>query len=328
MNIEFDITLILFVSIVGIAVLLFELGLLRTVYSDEEQKKRHLKKRLADVRNTLRALPDDEITRKNLNANNTLFAKIVLKLPGGSYVNHLIDRTGQKTTLTRTIALMFVFSIVAVGVAWITNQELQILAFTALAGFALPVIVLAAIAKKRLDTFEEQLPEALDIIIRALRAGHPFDGALKVVADELPEPIAEEFSVASAEINYGVSVGGALNDMVRRVPSQQLRSFVTAVMVQKETGGNLAEILENISSVIRGGFKFQRKLRTLSAEGRMSIAVLAGMPIVLGAALYMINAELITELFTNPTGKQLLYGVVVLFTVGFFWAKHIVKLEV
>ena len=126
MNIEFDITLILFVSIVGIAVLLFELGLLRTVYSDEEQKKRHLKKRLADVRNTLRAQPDDEITRKNLNANNTLFAKIVLKLPGGSYVNHLIDRTGQKTTLTRTIALMFVFSIVAGGVAWITNQELQL----------------------------------------------------------------------------------------------------------------------------------------------------------------------------------------------------------
>jgi Flp pilus assembly protein TadB len=273
---DFDIGLIIFLAVVGAAVLLFELGLLRSVYSEEEQKKRQLKKRLADVRSTLRSQTDAEILRKDLNPNDTSYAKFILLIPGANYISGLIDRG----------------------------------------------------AEKRLDKFDEQLPEAIDIIIRALRAGHPFDGALKVVSEELPNPVAEEFSVTSAEINYGVSVSNALNGMVSRVPSKQLRSFVTAVLVQKETGGNLAEILENISSVIRGGFKFQRKLKTLAAEGKMSIAVLAGMPIVLGFGMYLLNPELVLELFTNPKGKELLYGVTVLFIIGFFWAKKIVKIEV
>lgn len=329
MDIQFDLSLILFVAVVGVAVLLFELGLLRTVYSEEEQKKRHLKKRLANVRASILAqAEDDELLRKNLNTNNTAFAKFILKMPGGSHLNSLIDRTGQKTTLSRTIVLMIGLSIVSGAVTWFVTKEDILSGIIALAAFLLPILVLSIAAKKRLETFDEQLPEALDIIIRALRAGHPFDGALKVVAEELPEPIADEFSVTSAEINYGVTISGALNDMVRRVPSKQLRSFVTAVLVQKETGGNLAEILENISSVIRGGFKFQRKLRTLSAEGRMSIAVLAGMPIFLGMGLYLVNRSLIIELFTNPKGNELLYGVVVLFTIGFIWSKKIIKIEV
>lgn len=323
-----DLTLIIIAVVAGLAVLLFELGLLRSVYSEEEQKRRHLKKRLASVRNNLRGKVDDEILRKDLNNNDSAFARFMLFMPGASYINKLIDRGGQKTGITVISIVMILASVALAILGWIFTGKLVVTTAAAFLGFIIPVMVLAIKANKRLAVFEEQLPEALDIIIRALRAGHPFDGALKVVAEELPEPIALEFSVTSAEINYGVSVKAALTDMVRRIPSRQLKSFVTAVLVQKETGGNLAEILENISSVIRGGFKFQRKLNTLSAEGKMSIAVLAGMPIVLGIGMYFINPGLVTELFTNPKGNNLLYGVVVLFIVGFFWAKKIVKIEV
>lgn len=325
---NFDLNLIIFAAVVGVAVLLFEMGLLRSVYSEDEQKKRHLKKRLADVRNTLRSQADDEILRKDLNRNDTAFAKFILLIPGANYINGLIDRTGKRTTLSKSIFIMIGLALAAGAISWYFSRVPVLSIIISLVAFLFPVLFLSIRAGKRLDKFDEQLPEALDIIIRALRAGHPFDGALKVVSEELPDPVAEEFSVTSAEINYGVTVKGALNDMVVRVPSKQLRSFVTAVLVQKETGGNLAEILENISSVIRGGFKFQRKLKTLAAEGQMSIAVLAGMPIVLGFGMYLMRPELVSELFTNPKGKELLYGVTVLFIVGYFWAKKIVKIEV
>jgi len=302
--------------------------LLRSVYSDEEQKKRHLKKRLADVRNTLRSQTDEDVLRKDLNSNDTAYAKFILLIPGANYISGLIDRTGRRTTLSIITSLMIGLAAAAAAIAWYYTGEATLPMIIAPLAFLSPVWFLSASAEKRLDKFDEQLPEAIDIIIRALRAGYPFDGALKVVSEELPNPVAEEFSVTSAEINYGVTVSAALNGMVDRVPSKQLRSFVTAVLVQKETGGNLAEILENISSVIRGGFKFQRKLKTLAAEGKMSIAVLAGMPIVLGIGMYFLNRDLVTELFTNPKGKDLLYGVTVLFIFGYFWAKNIVKIEV
>lgn len=325
---DFDVSLIIFVSVVAVAVLLFELGLLRSVYSEDEQKKRHLKKRLAAVRQTLRSQRDDEILRKDLNANDTTFAKYILLIPGADYINELIDRAGQRTTLSN-IALIMIALAAAVGIiSWLVFGQLGLSLVLSIASIFIPVMYLSVVSTKRLAAFEEQLAEALDIIIRALRAGHPFDGALKVVSEELPDPVAEEFSVTSAEINYGVTISGALNDMVRRVPSKQLRAFVTAVLVQKETGGNLAEILENISSVIRGSFKFQRKLKTLAAEGKMSIAVLAGMPVVLGCGMYLINPEIVSELFTNPVGNKLLYGVTVLFIIGYFWSQSIVKIEV
>ena len=328
MFVDIDLGLIIFLAVVGAAVLLFEVGLLRSVYSDEEQKKRHLKKRLEDVRNTLRSQTDDEVLRKDLNSNDSSYAKFILLIPGGGYINGLIDKTGRRTTLPIIVTIMIVLAAAAGAISWyVTSSPILPMIVVPIAFFS-PVMFLNAGAGKRLDKFDEQLPEAIDIIIRALRAGHPFDGALKVVSEELPNPVAEEFSVTSAEINYGVTVSNALNGMVNRVPSKQLRSFVTAVLVQKETGGNLAEILENISSVIRGGFKFQRKLKTLAAEGKMSIAVLAGMPIVLGFGMYILNRDLVMELFTNPKGNDLLYGVTVLFIIGYFWAQKIVKIEV
>lgn len=325
---DFDIGLIIFLVVVGVSVLLFELGLLRSVYSEDEQKKRQLKKRLADVRSTLRSQADDEILRTDLNPNDTPHAKFILLIPGANYISVLIDRTGKRTTLSTIVFIMIALATTAGTISWYFTGDLVLPLIVAPLAFLAPVMFLGVSAGKRLDQFDEQLPEAIDIIIRALRAGHPLDGALKVVSEELPNPVAEEFSVTSAEINYGVTIKKALNGMADRVPSKQLRSFVTAVLVQKETGGNLAEILENISSVIRGGFKFQRKLKTLAAEGKMSIAVLAGMPLVLGFGMYLLNRDLVTELFTNPKGKDLLYGVTVLFIIGYFWAKKIVKIEV
>ena len=129
-------------------------------------------------------------------------------------------------------------------------------------------------------------------------------------------------------MNYGVQLDKALTNFLERMPSKPLKVFTTSVLVQKETGGNLAEILENISSVIRGGYRFQRKLNTLSAEGKLSVLILTALPVFLAAAMYVVAPDLISELFINPTGHKLLYGSLGLFVVGFFWVQKLVKIEV
>jgi tight adherence protein B len=195
-------------------------------------------------------------------------------------------------------------------------------------GFFLPVLQLIQKKNKRLANFDEHLPDAMDIMTRALRAGHPFNTTLQLCADELKGPIAEEMAITFAELNFGVSTQDALMDLIRRVPSKALKSLVTAILLQRETGGNLAEILEKISGVIRDSYRFQRKLKTLAAEGKMSAIVLAGVPIALGVGMYFIQPEVMGELFTNPGGITLLQISGALYFVGFIWIRMLIKIEV
>ena len=135
-------------------------------------------------------------------------------------------------------------------------------------------------------------------------------------------------AIAYAELNYGVSINIALSNLIRRIPSKPLKSLVTAILLQRETGGNLAEILEKIGGVVRGSYKFQRKLKSLSAEGKLSSLVLSSVPLVLGAGLYVMQPELVSELFRNPKGIDLLYGSGVLYAIGFVWINRVIKIEV
>jgi tight adherence protein B len=192
----------------------------------------------------------------------------------------------------------------------------------------LPYFRLSRQRRRRLEKIEEQIPDAVDVIKRALRAGHPFNAAIKLVADDMDQPIAKEFELTFSDLNYGNDVRRALLGLLNRVPSVTVMALVTSVLVQRETGGNLAEILDQIAKVVRGRFKFERKVRTLSAEGRVSAWVLAMVPLVLIVLLSVVSPNYLPVLLTNPVGHKLLFVAGILGVIGIVWIRRIIQIEV
>ena len=195
-------------------------------------------------------------------------------------------------------------------------------------GFALPWAVLRIKRSRRLRAFEEAFPEALDLMSRALKAGHAFATGLKMVADEMPEPVGPEFRKTFDEPNFGLPLKDALASLTARVPLLDVRFFSTAVLIQRETGGNLSEILENLAHVVRERFKILRQVRVYTAHGRLTGYVLLALPAFLAIALAFINPDHMQLLFRERLGHMMLGAAVVMQTVGYFWIKQVVKIEV
>ena len=195
-------------------------------------------------------------------------------------------------------------------------------------GFAMPFVFLRVKRKRRLAAFEEAFPEALDLIARALKAGHAFATGLKMVADEMPEPIGPEFRKTFDEQNFGLPLKDSLANLTVRIPLLDVRFFSTAVLIQRETGGNLSEILENLAHVVRERFKILRQVRVYTAHGRLTGYVLLGLPVFLAIALMFVNPEHMELLFRERMGHMMLGATVVMQTVGYFWIKQVVKIEV
>jgi tight adherence protein B len=176
--------------------------------------------------------------------------------------------------------------------------------------------------------FERQIPEALDLMGRALRAGHAFPTAVKMVGDEMPEPIAKEFRILFDETNFGVPQNDALMRLADRVPVDDLRYFVIAVMIQRESGGNLAELLDNIAAIVRARLKLLGEVRTLSAEGRMSAWVLGLLPFGVAAMINIVNPEFMTVLWTDPMGLRMVGGALLMMAFAVWWMRKIIKIRV
>lgn len=195
-------------------------------------------------------------------------------------------------------------------------------------GAAVPFFVVRQKRTKRLHTFEERFPEALDLISRAIRAGHAFSAGLKMVADEMAEPVGPEFRKAFEEQNFGMSLKEALNNLTTRVPILDVRFFATAVLIQKETGGNLSEILDSLSAVVRERFKIRRQVRVHTAHGRFTGYVLLALPAFLAVALSLINPDHMNMLFKDRIGQTMIAGAIVMQVIGWIWIKRVVKIEV
>jgi len=323
-----DITLAVFFAIIAIAIFLFEWGMLRSVYAPARRDSHRIKERISKLKQKNKDVSQGTLVKDNYKEKNSSFYKNMTQFPGVHLITLWIEQSGQTIKLDRFFWTMAGIGIVlAILVTGFTHNPVYGLV-AGLIGSFLPVAQLIQKKNRRLAQFDEHLPEAMDIMTRALRAGHPFNTTLQLVADELKGPIAEEMALTFAELNFGVATNTALTNLIRRVPSKSLKSLVTAILLQRETGGNLAEILEKISGVVRDGYKFQRKLGTLSAEGKMSAMVLAGVPIVLGFGMYVIQPDVMSELFTNPSGHDLLKISAVLYIVGFFWIRMLIKIEV
>jgi tight adherence protein B len=193
---------------------------------------------------------------------------------------------------------------------------------------ALPIAYVFSARSKRMVKVEQQLPDALDLIGRALRAGHAFPTAVKMVSDELNDPIGGEFRTLFDEVNYGVSMHTALLNLAARIPVTDLRYFVIAVLIQRETGGNLAELLDNISAIIRARLKLFGQVRVLSTEGRLSAWILTLLPIGVAIVMNLINPTFIGVLWKDPLGLRLVGGAVLIMIFGIFWMWRIVKIHV
>ena len=191
-----------------------------------------------------------------------------------------------------------------------------------------PLMLVRRARKRRLVRIEEQLPEAADFIARALRAGHSFTNVLQIVGNELPEPLSGDFRIAREEINYGVPMAEALHNMAGRIPLTDLRYLIIAVLIQRETGGNLAEILTNISHIIRERLKLVAKVRVLSAEGRMSAWILGLLPLSVAAVLMLTNPGYIQILWTDPTGIRMLWAALGMIIIGVIWLRKMIRIHI
>lgn len=323
-----EIGLIIFVAVVGIAVFLFEWGMLRSVYSPEKEESRRVKERIANLKKEKKSNKQESLIKEDYLQKNSDFYRKISSIPGFNVIPLWAEQAGESIKIEKFVWTSFAFSAGFFMGGWLILGSFLIAILLAFGGLFIPTIKLYMKKNKRLNQFDEQLPEALDIMTRALRAGHPFGHALQLVAEELNGAISEEMALTFAELNFGVSTDIALSNLIRRVPSKALKSLVTAILLQKETGGNLAEILDKISGVIRGSYKFQRKLKTLSAEGKLSAIVLAAVPLVLAGGISVIAPDIVSELITNPKGHTLLYGAGTLYVIGFFWINSVIKIEV
>ena len=191
-----------------------------------------------------------------------------------------------------------------------------------------PFLLLLYRRSARMKVFEERFPEALDLLSRALRAGHAFQTALGMVGDELKEPVGPEFKKTFDQQNFGLPLRDALNQMADRVPVLDVRFFVTAVLIQRETGGNLSEILDNLAYVVRERFKIRRQVRTHTAHGRFTAFVLLSLPAVLAIALTLLNPEHMAPLFRERMGQMSLLTAMVMQAIGFVWIRKVIKIEV
>jgi tight adherence protein B len=240
---------------------------------------------------------------------------------------NLVSRSGLKTTVGTVILASIFVGLVTMTLVSRYSPYFLVAVLAGVAASFLPIMFVQHVAAKRLAVFEEQFPEAIDLIARALRAGHALPTALQMVSDEIPPPVSGEFRLLFDQQNFGMSLPDALKAFGERIPLVDARFFVTAVLTQRETGGNLSEVLDKLSTVIRDRFKVKRQVRAVSAHGRITGWVLGAMPPVLAAILFIISPDHMRLLIDDPLGVQMVLMGVVLQIIGVLAIRRILRVE-
>jgi tight adherence protein B len=254
--------------------------------------------------------------------------KVASGMRWGARLGDLISQAGLRVGVSTLLLWSLALGIVGAVIIGAAFRMPWAMVPGALAGGSLPILILARKRSSRLRRFEEQFPEALDLLSRAIRAGHAFTTAMGMVADEAPDPIGPEFKTMFEEQNFGMPLKDALMNLGDRVPIIDVRFFVTAVLIQRETGGNLSEILDNLSHVVRERFKILRQVRVYTAHGRLTGYVLMALPAALALTLSFINPEHIQLLFDEHMGRIMILASVLLQVTGYIWIRQVVKIEV
>ncbi len=256
------------------------------------------------------------------------FDRLLHRIAPLQRVDALLIQAGSVITVDRFLGCSlaaFLLALVA-SMRWPLPLALRIV--LVLPVLAVPYLLVWRARTRRMWHIEQQLPDAADFIARALRAGHSFTNVLQIVGNELPEPLSSEFRQAREEINYGVPMGEALHNMAERIPLTDLRYLIIAVLIQRESGGNLAEILGNISTIIRSRLRLVAQVRVLSAEGRMSAWILGLLPFAVMVMLTLINPKYVSMLWTDPSGVRLLWYAAGMILFGVVWLRKVIRIRI
>lgn len=289
---------------------------------------RRLRTRLDALQDTVESEHTVSAIRARYLRQLSPFERQMEQLPGMERLGLLIEQAGWTVPAYRVATLMLALGGGAAALTLLVTRNPVFAAAIPLFMAGLPVLKARIDRAKRLEKFETQLPDALDLMSRSLRAGNPLMESFKFVSEEMKPPISADFGRAWSNVNYGVSLKVSLADLLERTPSVSLRSLATAILVQRETGGNLAEILDKITGVLRARAKFQRRLRTLTAEGRASGWVLGGLPFALAGLISLNSPAYLPMLINDPMGTKLITGCLSLMGLGLFWISRIVKIRV
>jgi tight adherence protein B len=291
---------------------------------------RLIKDRLATVQKAPEREPDEEfaLLRDEQLSKIPAFDNLLRRSARVSAVQDSLLQAGMKLRAGNFLVLCVICGAGA-GIATLLWSKNPAIAWASLViGGFIPYAVVSYRRQKRFEKIEELFPEAIDTVARAVRAGHAFTTALEMISTEVSEPLAGEFRKLYEEQKFGMPVRDALMNLTERVPLVDVKFFVTAVMLQRETGGNLAEILDNLSYVIRERFKIQRQVRVHTAQGRLTMALLMAMPPAVVAILAVFSPEFVRPLFYDPIGHTLLVVSLVLQTTGYFVIRKIIKIQV
>ena len=268
------------------------------------------------------------ILKQRLLSESPAAERLLLQVPR----IHSLDRILEQSDIGWSVAKLFTYIllvfIVTLSICMFMHLPLIVSIVVSIFVACMPMILVFRARKKRMTQFEVQLPEVTDLISRSLRAGHAFQSAIQMVSEEMPDPVATEFRITFDEINYGIGMNDALQNLATRVPLTDLRYFVIAVLIQRESGGNLAEILGNISKIIRERLKLFAQIRVLSAEGKMSAWVLGILPFAVGSVISVVNPKYISALFTDPVGLKMVAFGVVMIIIGVLWMRSIIRIRV
>lgn len=294
-------------------------------------KTKNVKRRLRHSGRTIASRPTQqqvEVLRKRHASGIPWFDALMARIPRLDSIERMLHQANSNMPLSVFMLLSGILACVGLIVAGLKNWGVIVMVGCTFTGGLLPFLYMYRKRKKRFKEFQRQLPDALELVARALRAGHAFSVGMKMVGDEFSDPIGPEFGRAVEEISFGIDVAEALKNLTKRIECVDLGFFVTALIVQRETGGNLAEILESISHLIRQRFELLGRVSALSAEGKLSAYVLLALPFLLGMVLWYLNEAYMQLLWTDPLGTTMLAVGGVMMAIGTVMMKKMILIKV
>jgi tight adherence protein B len=319
--------------LIGVSVFIFTILLIEGSYLFFKRVKNP---ELKGIRKRLRLLASEgydsemiiSLLRKRSLSNVPWFNRLLLKIPLMRKIDRLLDQSGSRNPLGLFVLVSCLLMFVGYLLCSLVMRNVLMPIVGVLILGSLPFFYIIIKKRRRMEKFQEQLPEAMELVARALKAGQAFSGGLKMVADESGDPIGTEFSKILDELNFGVGVPDALKNLAKRIDCPDLKFFVISVLIQRESGGNLAEILENISYLIRERFKLHGRVRTLAAEGKISAYVLIAIPFFLATFMYLVQPNYITLLITDPIGRIMLGSAFLMMVIGTFVMRKMILFRI
>jgi tight adherence protein B len=273
--------------------------------------------------------PQSQLLRERLLSQVPTLERLLLSLPRAHQLDGFILQSGLNWSVSKLLLSSVVLGLLGTSLLGTWLSLSTILSVTTGVGLGLlPWLYVSYLRQSRLARFEIQLPEALDMMVRALRSGHSFASAVQMVGQEMAHPVAAEFGMVHDEINFGVSVEQALTHLTVRVPLTDLRYFVVAVLIQRDSGGNLTEVLGNLSRLIRERLKLRSKVKVMSSEGRLSSWMLTIMPFALGALMNAFNPDFMSPLWTDPIGIVILQYMLSMMVIGIVVMQKIIRIRI